>query len=301
MIQELDRKLWEVEFTIVRYFIAEIQDRWSILKKIITIVFALMLGVLLVGCNKNTTDIKTEYAVLIGANSNITADIENVDVLVIDADYFMSDDISKLRINGVNEIYSYLNIGSLENFRTYYDEYVKYTLGEYENWPEERWIDVSQKEWQDFISARVDELSQKGVDGFFIDNTDVYYLYQNEEIYQGIINILKDIKSDDKKVIINGGDTFVKKYFESENENLILDGINQEDVYTKYDFANKTCSINTIEDRQYYTDYLDMAIANGCKAYVLEYATDAKTRREAREYAKKHGYTYYISDDIELN
>ena len=94
-------------------------------------------------------------------------------------------EIETLKNNNVKEIYSYLNIGSIEDFRSYYDEYSAFTLGEYENWDEEKWIDVSNKEWQEFISKRVDVLSQKGIDGFFIDNTDVFYVYPSDVIISG--------------------------------------------------------------------------------------------------------------------
>ena len=115
---------------------------------------------------KPATDIRTalaicaifmgiqEYAVLIGEDSDIVGKIGNIDVLVIDAAYFTGEDIAILKENGIKEIYTYLNVGSIEDFRPYYEEYEQYTLGPYENWPEERWIDVSNTEWQDFIKTR---------------------------------------------------------------------------------------------------------------------------------------------------
>ena len=36
----------------------------------------------------------------------------------------------------------------IESFRSYDTDFEKYTLGAYENWPEEKWIDVSAPEWQ---------------------------------------------------------------------------------------------------------------------------------------------------------
>ena len=46
------------------------------------------------------------------------------------------------------KVYTYLNVGSLEDFRDYYKEYEHLTIGAYENWDEEKWIDVSDKDWQ---------------------------------------------------------------------------------------------------------------------------------------------------------
>lgn len=38
---------------------------------------------------------------------------------------------------------SNLIIGSIEDFRTCFDEYSDFILGEYDNWPGEYWIDMS--------------------------------------------------------------------------------------------------------------------------------------------------------------
>lgn len=141
--------------------------------------------------------------VLIGEDSSIVKKISNVDLLIIDADYFTADEIEALKENNVKEIYSYLNIGSIEEFRSYYEEYEDFTLGEYDNWDEERWMDVSSKEWQEFVLKKADELSKKGIDGFFVDNTDVFYVYPDDEIYKGILTILSEINKTDKGVIIN--------------------------------------------------------------------------------------------------
>ena len=192
------------------------------------------------------------YSVLIGEDSGIVKKIKNIDTLVIDADYFSESDISRLRNQGVRKIYTYINIGSIEKSREYYQDYEKYTLDCYENWPDEKWIDVAEENWQKFIASRVDEFIGKGVDGFFVDNADVYYMYPRDDVYNGIESILSYIQNKDKRIIINGGDCFVKRYF-SENDNSIFDGVNQENVYTSYDFDNKRYARNDKETRDYYT------------------------------------------------
>ena len=71
---------------------------------------------------------------------------------MIDADNFSADDIRQLHSQGNKMIYSYLNVGSLESFRDYYPEFKDITIGDYENWPEEKWIDVTDEGWQDHIA-----------------------------------------------------------------------------------------------------------------------------------------------------
>lgn len=247
----------------------------------------------------DSSDGAEKYVVLIGEDSEITDKLSDIDLLVIDAEYFSQNDIARLRENGIREIYSYINIGSIESFRSYDTDFEKYTLGAYENWPEEKWIDVSVPEWQACTASRVDALVQKGVDGFFVDNTDVYYNYPQESIYDGILTILDYMNHTGRKIILNGGDCFVKKYLTTE-KNVLIDGVNQENVFTAYDFSKDIYTKNDQSTREYYTEYLDLAMSHGCTAYTLEYAMDPTIRRQAAAYAGKHGYICYISDNIGL-
>ena len=267
--------------------------------RIICVLVLILSTALLSACSASTSDSTGKYVVLIGEDPEITEKLSDIDLLVIDAEYFSQNDIARLRENGVREIYSYINIGSIESFRSYDTDFEKYALGAYENWPEEKWIDVSAPEWQACTASRVDALVQKGVDGFFVDNTDVYYNYPQESIYDGILTILDYMDHTGRKIMINGGDCFVKKYLTTE-KNVLIDGVNQENVFTAYDFSKDIYTINDKSTREYYTDYLDFAMSHGCAAYTLEYATDPTIRRQAAAYAGKHGYICCISDNIGL-
>lgn len=250
----------------------------------------------LLGCQGNASN---PFLILIGAEKNYVLSVTNTDILVIDAEYYSSTDIQALKANGNKEIYTYINIGSIEEFRPYFETYSAYSLGTYENWEEEQWIDVSRYEWQEFVSQRVDSFVKKGVDGFFVDNTDVYYFYPQDEIFDGIQVIISQMKDTGKKVIINGGDTFVQKYLET-GQTKIFDGVNQECVYTKYDFENDCFTLNDNDTRLYYSQYLDLVLENGYTVYVTEYAIDPQIRREAIAYSNSKNYICYVADNIEL-
>ena len=167
--------------------------------------------------NAEAADIKYEYGVFLGADPEDISDMESYKKIVIDAQYFEKDEISKLKKEG-HIVYSYINLGSVEEFRSYFNKYEKYFLGVYENWEDERWVDVSQKEWQDFIVGDIAKgLIDKGVDGLFVDNCDVYYNFKEDKIYNGVTEILKGFKEYGTYVIINGGDTYVKQYAKKNN------------------------------------------------------------------------------------
>ena len=243
----------------------------------------------------------SDYGVYIGSNP------EDIDpeflpqTIVIDAQYFSADEIHSLKEEG-HTVYSYLNLGSIETFRDYYSQYESLTLGTYENWEDEKWVNVSDKSWQQFFSDKADELLAKGVDGFFVDNCDVYYNFSTEEIFSGVSAMLKDLKSKNTYVLINGGDAFVLEYL-ARNDGLddVLDGVNQESVYTSINWEDESFGVNSKEDREYFSDYLDAVVSEGKDAYALEYATDRNIAESALKYAESKGYGIYISDSLELN
>lgn len=257
----------------------------------------LILAIFMTGCSG-----KHDYGVFLSLDDSDMGFFTNYDTVVIDAQYFTKEDIQYLHDNGV-EVFSYINIGSLENFRDYYEEYEKYTIGAYENWEEERWVDVSSVQWQEFICDTVaKELYNKGIDGFFVDNCDVYYNYKTDTIYEGLVDIHEKLGGFDKDVVINGGDEFVSRYIE-ENGNVqdILTGVNQEEVFSTYDFDNGRSSESSDSDRKYYQDYLEKCSELGAEIYIIEYTQDKQIIDDVEKYCNENGFKYYISDSIELD
>ncbi|KYK89758.1 endo alpha-1,4 polygalactosaminidase, partial [Aggregatibacter actinomycetemcomitans] len=151
------------------------------------------------------------YGVFLGINGNEEDKLQGYNIVVIDPAMFQPSQVEKLHASG-KIVYGYINIGAIEKHRPYYSHFQSVMLGIYETWPDERWVDVSSPVWQRFI---VNELGKKyadmGLDGFFLDNADVYYHYQTNEIFQGLVTILTGLRYYNIPLIINGGDLFVKK------------------------------------------------------------------------------------------
>ncbi len=254
--------------------------------------------------NSNDREISAdkEYGVFIGVEyDGLPSDI-SYDVLVIDALYYTSEELYQLHQTN-KEIYSYLNVGSLEDFRPYYDQFKDITLSPYENWDGEYWIDVSKEEWQEYIAQQIaPTLARGGVDGFFIDNADIYYMYPTNEIYDGLTTILTTIKKLNRKIIINGGNDYVTRYLE-ENGTLtpILDGVNQESVFTAINWEDGSFTESTPDDREYFLDYLSQVAADGKAVYVLEYTKDEALAEMAKSKCHELGYKVYVSKNLELN
>ncbi len=270
--------------------------------KVLALIFVIVLisGYFLIKDSNTSTFEKNDYGVFLNADASSLKQLKNYDLIVIDAQYFTKGDIELLHQNGT-KVYTYLNIGSIENFREYYTTYEKLTIGRYEHWDEEKWVDVADPDWQKFMEQLSQELFEKGVDGFFIDNCDVYYYAPRESIFEGLTAILQNIMTFDKAVIINGGDTYVTEYRERYGAiDHIMTGVNQESVWSAIDFDKGTFYEQTKATRDYYCNYLEACQADGMDVYLLEYTTDKKLIQKIKKYCNEHDFHFYISNSLEL-
>lgn len=270
--------------------------------KVLALIFVIVLisGYFLIKDSSTSTFEENDYGVFLNADASSLKQLKNYDLIVIDAQYFTKSDIELLHQNGT-KVYTYLNIGSIENFREYYTTYEKLTIGRYEHWDEEKWVDVADPDWQKFMEQFSQELFEKGVDGFFIDNCDVYYYAPRESIFEGLTAILQNIMTFDKAVIINGGDTYVTEYRERYGAiDHIMTGVNQESVWSAIDFDKGTFYEQTKETRDYYCNYLEACQADGMDVYLLEYTTDKKLIQKIKRYCNEHDFHFYVSNSLEL-
>ena len=266
----------------------------------------LMLAILLAGLYEcevfgKDNSRQKDYGVFLSLDASDMDRITEYQTVVIDAQYFSKKDIAYLKKQGCT-VYSYINIGAIENFREYYDEYSNLALGDYENWEEEKWVDVSSTVWQNFLVSLEEELLDKSIDGFFVDNCDVYYVYHTDDVFEGLTTILEHLMEYGKPVIINGGDTYVMEYETREGSiQRIMTGVNQECVFSRINFKKGGFSAQKKIDREYFQDYIETCDRQGCDVYLIEYTTDRKLKRKIKKYCKKKGFHYYISDSIELD
>ncbi len=268
---------------------------------IVPMVIFLVVFVFVIKSKAMTYDYDERYGVFIGIGRKDIKKLKDYQTVIIDAEHFTKADITKLKKAG-KTVYTYLSIGSLEDYRSYYKAYKHLAISKYDGWEGEEWVDVSDKSWQKLMLKRAKEFKNKGVDGFFLDNADVYYQYKEPRIYKGLVKILTDIRKLNTKVIINGGDVFVSKYLK-ENKDLkkIADGVNQEGVFTTLVEDKKKGE----EITRYYLNYLKKLSKKGIRIYLTEYIVednkDDGLEDKIADYCEKRGWDYYISDDLELD
>ena len=245
---------------------------------------------------------KYKYGVFLSVGKNLNK-LKNYEIVVIDAQNFKKKEIQAFRAKG-HKVYSYINIGSLENFRSYYKQYKSLKLGNYEHWDEEVWINVADKKWQNFIVKKlIPQLLDKGIDGFFVDNCDVYYHYKKKGILNGLTVMMKAMVATGKAVLINGGDCYLDAYCKSGGKwSDVITGINQETVFSKI-IWNKKDKFGTAskKDHKYFVSYIERYAKKGADIYLLEYTRDKKLISKIKAYCKKKGFGYYVSDSVELD
>lgn len=263
----------------------------------LTVIF---LPVILCSCGSVDTG-QRKYGVFLGFTGDLDL-LEEYETVVIDAQYYSADEISGFRDKG-HTVYSYINVGSLEKFRDYYDEFKDLKLGRYKHWKEEAWIDVSDNRWQDFV---INELSagllDKGIDGFFADNCDVYYNYPTAENLDGLSKIMEALVKTGKQVIINGGDVFLDAYCSNGGVwSDVITGISQETLFSKILWIGNLFSAADRDDTRYFCDYIERYAARGADIYLLEYTKNRKVIEKIKAYCEEKGFFYYISDSVELD
>ncbi len=265
----------------------------------ICISLALMLIPITSGCSYGRQ--KDSYGVFLSEVKDTTS-LKDYKIVVVDAQYYSEYDLSSIKNSG-HIVYSYINIGSIETFRDYFGRFKDLTLGEYENWSDEYWIDVSDKTWQDFITQElVPKLLDKNIDGFFVDNCDIYYNYPEDKILDGLSTIMHSLIDTGKSVIINGGDVFLDAYCSKKGLwSDIITGINQESVFSKILWTSGSFTAASKEDREYFQDYIERYAKKGADIYLLEYTNDKTLASEIRKYCKAKGFYCYISDSLELD
>ena len=259
---------------------------------------------------------REDYGVFLGISMSsdtgeegLTSDDKETDQLLFLAKYktvilspgsFTKKDLQYLHRAGT-KAYAYINVGALEEYDPEYLRFKKLTLAPYENWEDESWVDVSDKEWQNYITEKIaKEIAELGFDGFFLDNFDVYYLFPEEKIYRGLDAVLSGLQKYNMPIILNGGDSYVSRAIEENATDLLFQGVNQEDVFTAYHFDTNTSSLQDSDTRRYYQDYLEKAKNAGLSVFILEYKADKELSKEVSSYCKEKHFQWYNAPDIFL-
>ena len=244
----------------------------------------------------------------------IIAVAKDYDVVVVDSQDYTKEEIATIRKAGA-KVLSYINVGAIEKERSYFSSIKNKGLlvCKYDNWDGEWWVDASATAWREQIALLAKEMLKKGVDGFWVDNLDVYYMADEEWKWSSskkktLYSQLKDILSDLHKlgyVMVNGGDVFVSKLMSEDPKYKgvgIIDAINQETVFssiTSYSGDGKFGKQSSNEHK-YFIEYVELAAEHGIEVFLLEYTTDSALITEITKYCNEKGFSFCVSSTIKL-
>ena len=268
--------------------------------------FILLIPLLLTSCSNSHIVSDNSFGVFLGMDFtgvNKLLDYQNVS---IEIEEFKKNDIDRLKESNIN-IYAYLSVGSLENYRPYYDEFKQYTFQEYENWEDEKWIDVSVSSWQEKLNELATSFKDLGADGLFLDNFDVYYYASEisaefgEKNYQGCYQILENLSKTGLKLLINSGTDFLER-LDKENDSLIneIDWYAQECVFSNIkNYQRNIFTRQNKEDREYYQSIINI-MKKHSNILLIEYTRNKTIINDVKSYCKENNCHYFITDNVEL-
>jgi len=207
-------------------------------------------------------------------------------------------------------VYGYLNVGAVENGRSYYSKFNDIRLARYEGWDGEYWVDVTDKAWQEHCISLARKIKATGAIGLYLDNTDIYYMCQQgfkeekthmlrkaptaQAVYTALSNMILKIRALGLIVMPNGGDTFLRKFITAHPK--VIPTINQEGVF--FEKLNKK---NKSSDTQYYKDYCKWAQKRiSGKVRIIEYTSSKSEQAKIKAYCIVHGWNVYFSKHKEL-
>lgn len=207
-------------------------------------------------------------------------------------------------------VYGYLNVGAVENGRSYYENFHHIRLAKYAGWDGEYWINPTAKEWQDHCIALAKQIKATGAIGLYLDNTDIYYMclqgFREEKtkmlrsapsaqsVYNALSRIILEIHKLGMIVMPNGGDVFLRKFMIAHPG--IIKTINQEGVF--YQELNEK---NSATDTKYYKDWCKWAQKRiSGKVRIIEYTSSKTEQAKIKAYCVAHGWDVYFSKHKEL-
>ena len=231
------------------------------------------------------------------------------DVVALNPEEYDTGDIGLLKIKNVSTM-AYINLAVADTSADYFkDSYKDLVLDAYKGSKDKVWMDITNHTWEDYVLAKVGEITAKGFDAYLVDGCDIYFYATNRAgadkvdsgaVRDSIIQILKEMKRRHKKVYIMNADTFIS-YCLRNNESVadLFDGICQESAFTVVD--PETGKFEEAPGITYYEAYLKKCANAGLYVSLLEYSKDPAVKAKIKAFCEENGYDYYIAESAGLD
>jgi hypothetical protein len=220
-----------------------------------------------------------DWAFAIGRNLN-TATLRALrayDLVVVDGEAVTGAQVRYLHRSGVIVV-GYLDVGTIERDRSWYDKVKAYKLDYWGDW-NEWYAEVSAPGYRDVIRKQVaPSMLAKGLDGLFLDNTDM--IESHPEQAEGMRLLVGDLSA---RTHGAGKWLFTQNGIESIGPTLdFYDGWNLEDVTWSYDFETRRYVRRSSGDVAYALMSLRRLRSAGLATFATDYVS-AKSKTAAAE------------------
>ena len=154
---------------------------------------------------------------------------------MVDGEEASAGVVSALQDEG-SVVLAYLSVGTIEKWRSWYDDLRRYRLSAWQDWKDEWFADVSKGGLRDALADEIAPgILAKGFDGLFLDNVDMIepkrHKKQRDGMRELVARLGEVVHSDDGLLFAQNG------YWGSRvPAAAALDGWNREDVTWAYDF-----------------------------------------------------------------
>lgn len=236
--------------------------------------------------NPRLADVRT-FALALGDGA-AERDLSGYDLVVIDGDEPAAR-VKALRAGGAI-VLGYLDVGTIEPYRTWYERAKPYRL---EFWPDwgEWYADVSKRGFRDLIAKKVaPAILRRGFDGLFLDNVDMIETHRARRA--GMLALVRRLAKLPGLVFAQNGDDIIDPFLP------VLDGWNREDVTRTYDFDSRRYVAVGAEDHRAALAALERIAGRGKLVTATDYvgAGDAAAAAQATAAACGAGALSYVSD-----
>ncbi|MBF0407474.1 MAG: endo alpha-1,4 polygalactosaminidase [Candidatus Riflebacteria bacterium] len=229
------------------------------------------------------TNRKPELSVLVDCDQ---------DLLGLDQDDYDADEITQIKKNGARKVVSYLSIGEVEDWRSFFDQAKPLILSENSDWPGCFKLKYWDPRWLEILKKSIDQIHEKGFDGLYFDVVDAWEadVGTQQQMTDLLISVCQYIRSKNPSAIIIFQNSH--RLFESQKLKNLVSGIVQEGLYASWDSdytiqgEEKTAKINC---------FLGLR-KEGKFVGLLEYTRDSEQMAQIRQEASKHGFLPYFSD-----
>ncbi|MBZ0274146.1 endo alpha-1,4 polygalactosaminidase [bacterium] len=243
------------------------------------------------------------FGYLLSGDGPAMARLSNFNVAVFDVYEDGDEDLMDALADAGTLVLSYVNLGSLESWRSFAGEFEDLCLAAYENWEDECWVDVTDAGWQqNFIDEVCWTAWDAGADGFYIDNVDIFALYPDKDVRDALVDVLATLRDEFPDAYIavqNGGDLLLDDEVGGDARDLI-DATSREDVSYIPDFDAPDGGDDTYravdgDERDATLDELD-GLADDLDVYTVDYTNDVAQMLDAVEFSRGHGFTPFVGD-----